>query len=118
MVQQLKSLRGVGHHLPWRLPPSLETLEWNACKSSVSGSDGESRAEKMKTAAEAVCALRRLKRLTVRQCLTQLLPPCFVSQLPSSMQVGKGLAGCVQLMESALSAMVFAPVPAMHVQLY
>ena len=78
--------------LPSALAPaaSICWIPWteNACISSVSGSDGEDRAERMKTAAAAVCALRSLKRLTVRQCLTQLLPPSFVSQLPSSTQVG------------------------------
>jgi hypothetical protein len=86
MLQQLRSLRGVGHHLPTSLPPLLETLEWNACKSSMCGS--EERAKQLETAAKAVCALGHLKSLTVQHCLTQLLPPGFVTQLPPSIQVG------------------------------
>lgn len=116
MLQQLRSLQGVGYHLPTSLPPLLETLDWNAIKSRLSGSDGEDCADSMKTSAEAVCALGSLRRLTVQHCLTEPLPPSFVTQLPSSVQVLPDGA-CWLYATCEISIMVSTVVPAAMVQI-
>lgn len=88
MLQALRSLRGIGYELPTSLPHLLETLEWNACDLSMSITSNHGRGiQRLEAAAEIVCALSSLQRLTVQQCLTERLPPSFVSNLPRSVQV-------------------------------
>jgi hypothetical protein len=88
MLQALRSLQGVGHYLPTSLPPLLETLKWIA-EPNVRSGWGMQAAEQMEAAAEGVCRLENLKRLTVRRYRVRPLPLTFVSQLPSSVQVGQ-----------------------------
>jgi hypothetical protein len=75
-VQRLKTLRGVGGHLPFGLPPQLETLEYTA--EPAAGSNTPFSSERLAAAAETVARLPKLKQLTVQHCERHSLPPAFI----------------------------------------
>jgi hypothetical protein len=83
-------LQGICGHLPLGLPPLLETLEYTGpngfdlAKSKVDGT------EYMTTAAAVIGGLQKLRWLIHEGSLHCQLPPSFLSQLPSTVQVRKG----------------------------
>jgi hypothetical protein len=97
MLQCLTSLHGVGGQLRRGLPASLETLEYNAC---VPGLGSTYLRKHLDGACEAISRLERLTHLTFQGCYNQRLPPSFLSQLPSTLQVALQLTLNVNVQQS------------------